>query len=240
MATVISAILTAAILLSGCSPKWTPYVPDYDVHRYYSPGKQPLRAHQPLVDVRYQFTLPVYTPVAACQPPSGKTHWIPALAPGQDWVAIGTLDPDALILHLDAQSDARSETPPGIAIYRDGRLYSSRPWFDLQNQARIDQPPWRSRSAQIFEMKGVYRLDCFASDLVYRGRTDAHLLFEERAYTCMSAVPAASRDLAMPSGKPFILEFDRVRIHVTETENRQADYMVHENPQDSASPQEEN
>jgi hypothetical protein len=183
---------------------------------------------RPLLDVRYQFTLPFYTPVKTYQPPAIGKHAVPALVPGQNWIAFSTLDQDVLILHLPEDACLRPKAAVGLAIHRDGRLYASRPWFDMQRQEKIVQPPWQPPIWRLFALKGEYVLDCFKSDLVYRGLEGDQLLFETRDFKCMSAAPLSIQPIHVPSAKDATLPFHRLRVNIQPSQGRHGAYTVDE------------
>lgn len=214
MPIIITMLLAAVALMTGCAPKWMPYWPDYATTYHYPAEKQVLRAHQPILDVGHHYTLPVYTPVKKYQPPWSAAYPASPLQPGQKWIAFDTLGHDILILHPPRDYSQPSKSVLGLAIYRDGRLYSARPWYDRQRRKKIAQLAWQPTSTPLFQPHGVYVVDCFTLDLVYRGNAGTHLLFEERAFKCSSAVPVYIERIYQPSQGPSTLYFQRLRVDV--------------------------
>jgi len=56
-------LFMTAVFATGCAPKMAPYLPDYATTHHYPAEQQTLQTDRPLLDVRYQYTLPVYTPI---------------------------------------------------------------------------------------------------------------------------------------------------------------------------------
>ncbi len=83
MPTIITMLLVTLMLMTGCAPQWMPYWPDYAATYHYPAEKAVLRAHQPILDVGYRYTLPVYTPVREYLPPRSATYSVSPLQPGQ-------------------------------------------------------------------------------------------------------------------------------------------------------------
>jgi hypothetical protein len=214
MPTMITMLLVALMLMTGCTPKWMPYWPDYAATYHYPAEKAALRAHQPILEVGYRYTLPVYTPVKKYQPQWSAAYPLSPLQPGQQWIAFDTLEQDILILHPPRDYSQPAKSVLGLAIYRDGRLYSSHPWYDRHRRKKISQLAWEPTSTPLFQPNGVYVVDCFKLDLVYRGNAGTHLLFEERALKCSSAVPVYIEPIYRPSQGPSTLYFQRLRIDV--------------------------
>ena len=69
MPTVIIVLFMTAVFATGCAPKMAPYRPDYAATHHYPVDQQTLQTDRSLLDVRYQYTLPVYTPVREHRPP---------------------------------------------------------------------------------------------------------------------------------------------------------------------------
>ncbi|MCB2170392.1 MAG: hypothetical protein KQI78_22225 [Deltaproteobacteria bacterium] len=212
MPTVIIMLFMTAVLATGCAPKIAPYLPDYATTHHYPAEQQTLQTDRPLLDVRYQYTLPVYTPIKEYQPPRPAAYPFPPLRPGQKWIAFDTLEQDILILHPPNDYSQPSKSVLGLAIYRDGRLYTSHPWYDRHRRKKISQLAWEPTSTPLFQPDGVYVVDCFKLDLVYRGNAGTHLLFEERALKCSSAVPVYIEPIYRPSQGPSTLYFQRLRV----------------------------
>lgn len=214
MPTVISVLFMAALLTTGCAPQMAPYLPDYATTHHYPAEQQTLRIDQPLLDVHYQYTLPVYTPVKEYQPPLSAAYPVSPLLPGQKWVAFDTLNQDILILQPPKDYPQPSGISLGLAIHRDGRLYSSHPWYDRDRRERIPQLSWQPATTALFQPDGEYVVDCFKSDLVYRGRAEFHLRFEERAFKCFSAVPVYIESIYLPSQGSSTLYFHRLGVDI--------------------------
>jgi len=212
--TVIIILFMTAALATGCAPKMAPYLPDYATTHHYPAEPQALQTDRPLLDVRYQYTVPVYTPVREYRPPRSAAYPFPPLQPGQQWIAFDTLEQDILILHPPMDYSQPAKSVLGLAIYRDGRLYSSRPWYDRHRRKKISQLAWEPTSSPLFQPDGVYVIDCFKLDLVYRANAGPHLLFEERAFKCSSAVPVYIERIYRPSQEPSTLYFQRLRVDV--------------------------
>jgi hypothetical protein len=207
-------LFMTAALATGCAPKMAPYLPDYATTHHYPAEPQALQTDRPLLDVRYQYTVPVYTPVREYRPPRSAACPLSPLQPGQQWIAFDTLEQDILILHPPRDYSQPAKSVLGLAIYRDGRLYSSHPWYDRHRRKKISQLAWEPTSTPLFQPTGVYVVDCFKLDLVYRGNAGTHLLFEERALKCSSAVPVYIEPIYRPSQGPSTLYFQRLRIDV--------------------------
>jgi hypothetical protein len=206
-------LFMTVVLATGCAPKMAPYLPDYTTTHHYPAEQQTLQTDRPLLDVRYQYTLPVYTPIREYRPPRSAAHPFPPLQPGQKWIASDTLDQDILILRPPKEYSLPTKSALGLAIYRDGRLYSSHPWYDRHRREKISKLSWQPTSTPLFQPDGVYVIDCFKLDLVYRGNAGTHLLLEERAFKCASAVPVYIESLCPPSQAPSTLYFHQ--LHVT-------------------------
>ncbi|MGD9330829.1 MAG: hypothetical protein PVJ53_05935 [Desulfobacterales bacterium] len=207
-------LLAAVLLMAGCGPRLATYWPDYSSRYTYTADEKALPIDEPFLNVRYEYTLPVYTPVTTYRPPRLKDHAVPDLVPGQRWMAWGRLDQDILVLHPPAKDHHRAGAAIGLAIHRDGRLFSTRPWYGLDTRDMISQPPWLPPAAPLFTPAGKYFVDCLESDLVYHGRAEAGLVFQERAYKCASAVPLALDTIEIPLSKPSTLHFHRLRIEI--------------------------
>ena len=214
MPTVIIMLFMTAVFATGCAPKMAPYLPDYATTHHYPAEPQALQTDRPLLDVRYQYTVPIYMPIREYQPPRSAAYPFPPLQPGQKWITSDTMGQDILILHPPTDYSQPSKSVLGLAIYRDGRLYSARPWYDRQRRKKIAQLAWQPTSTPLFQPHGVYVVDCFTLDLVYRGNFGTHLLFEERAFKCSSAVPVYIEPIYRPSQGPSTLYFQRLRIDV--------------------------
>lgn len=227
MPVVIAMFFAALVLTGGCAPRWSPYWPDYTIRYDYAIGEKALQTDQPLLNVRYRFTLPVYTPAKFHQPPRIENHPAPVLLPGQDWIVCGRLDPDILILHPLENDQGLTGIALGLAIHRDGRLYSPRPWYDLHSQGTIPQPTWPPPATPLFLLKNEYVVDCFESDLVYRGQADMRLHFEERAFVCSSAVPVDVETLYLPVKKQSTMRFHRLRVKIRPTYEDNGRYRVY-------------
>jgi hypothetical protein len=212
--TVITMLFVAVMITTSCAPQMAPYLPDYTITHHYPADKQTLHIDQPLLDVCYRYTLPVYTPVKKCQPPLSTAYPVSSLRPGQRWIAFDILDQDILILHPPNNDIQPPGIPLGLAVHRDGRLYSMQPWYDLHRQKKIPQPAWQPTPTPLFQLEGAYVIDCFQLDLMYRGMANAHLLFEKRAFKCSSAVPVSIENIYRPSQAPSTLYFQRLRVDI--------------------------
>ena len=201
------------VLLTACGPKLTPLLAEQEVQQNAALDQADVaKIGESLLMGMDMFAYAAYSPREA-----GVTLLAPdsvslsELSPEQQWVAYYQLDDGSLIVEAP-KSVALQDMKLGLRIDAEGRVVGNRPWFDLREKGRLNQPSWDGARRLLFVRNGSYPVDVFTFDLRYAGMKDAKGVFDYREYKERGMKPAEYKTLTLGEQESIQLHGLNIRI----------------------------
>lgn len=201
------------VLLAGCGPKLTPLLAQQSVEQSaVLNNTEAAKVGESLLVGLDMFSYAAYSPRESgvrVLAPHGLE--VEPLDSSQKWVAFYRLDDGSLVIEA-LKSVSPESIRLGLRIDDAGHVLGRRPWFDLTDKIRLNQPEWDGQQRLLFVRNGVYPVDVFTFDLRFSGMKNGKGVFAYQEFKERGMRADEHSTLILSEGESVQLHGLKIRI----------------------------